>query len=414
MNVYDYSNLEKCFVIGSVGENIDLFINNVLYRNLEDLSKLKSATHPKEAERKERIRKQQENSEGVMMPHTMRRRKKQKVFIETNLTNSVIIVNGSNCFGTKDCKYYHDKFKILNNVLKSNNSHLLFVRGNDDPTYFDNELINMSNIRTLKDNSVIKLKEYNCLCIGGGISIDRIWRIEQEKRIGKKLYWENECIRFNEEDIAEILNSHKISLVVSSASPSFIGIGHMSIPWVKEDKNLLKELKEEQSMMDTIHKMMVDANNIPLLWMYGKLNDNTQTTTHSITFNSLHGTQIFNADMFIGRMLQRQNNEKVEDISKLGKITLSNDFNYDSISLDFSGEPTITTASTIFNYGDLDLEWEVMQAPNMPDIPITDLVTPPQEPINVFDNEAQEELLNALREELMGINHLRYGNTTNE
>lgn len=413
MNVYDYSNLEKCFVIGSVGENIDLFINNVLYRNLEDLSKLKLATHPKEAERKERIRKQQENSEGVMMPHTMRRKKKQKVFVETNLTNSVIIVNGSNCFGTKDCKYYHNKFKILNNVLKSNDSHLLFVRGNDDPTYFDNELINMSNIRTLKDNSVIKLKEYNCLCIGGGISIDRIWRIEQEKRIGKKLYWENECIRFNEEDIAEILSNHKISLVVSSASPSFIGIDQMSIPWVKEDKNLLNELKEEQSIMDTIHKMMVDANNIPLLWTYGKLNDNKQNTTHSITFNSLCNSlcniQIFNADMFIKRMLKRQDNEKVKDTSKLGKITLSDDLN---ISMDYSGEPTITTASTILNYSDFG--WEVMQAPNMPDIPITDLVALPQEPINVFDDESQEELLNALREELRGINRIRYGNTTNE
>ena len=259
MKIYDYGKIKTCLICGSINGNVDHFVKMVV-GSLTDIRKYKVEQHPKEIERQERIRRKQEEEAqslangrgpvglggGIPIPHPYdphgnapRRYAKKMSKMPRScgyiLDNTVLIVNGSNTFGQNDLKYYYDKFNMLNDVLADNNTHILFVRGNDDPKYFTDELLNLSNIKTIQDYSVIKLDKFNCLCIGGQVSLDRLWKCEQEKRIGKKMFWENEHIAFDEDAINAILSKYKISCIITPSSPSFAYPGtnvFKKSPWV--------------------------------------------------------------------------------------------------------------------------------------------------------------------------------------
>jgi hypothetical protein len=213
-----------------------------------------------------------------------------------NLTETVIIVDGCNGFGERDLKYYHDKLKMFNKVLADNNTHVLFVRGNDNPKYFEDGLIDLSNIKTIQDYSVIKLSKFNCLCIGGCVSLDRIWRMEQEKRIGRKMYWENERMNYNEEDIDKIIKDYNIACVVTSSCPSFAFPGMNSFKhstWASKDKNIIKDMTEERMTMDKIYNKIVENNKKPYIWAYSRFNSSNQNMINDILFQSLNPFQFF-------------------------------------------------------------------------------------------------------------------------
>ena len=100
------------------------------------------------------------------------------------ITDSVIIFAGDIGLGFEKTEHYKQIFPKLNKVMKMQGNVLLFVRGNhDDPSYFQEEKINYSNIKSIPDYSVInfyqdwddEMKEspkFSILCVGGGISID--------------------------------------------------------------------------------------------------------------------------------------------------------------------------------------------------------------------------------------------------
>lgn len=213
-----------------------------------------------------------------------------------NLTDTVIIVDGCNGFGERDLKYYHDKLEMFNKVLADNNTHVLFVRGNDDPKYFEDALIDFSNIKTIQDYSVIKLSKFNCLCIGGCVSLDRTWRMEQEKRIGRKMYWENERMNYNEADIDNILKDYNIACVVTSSCPSFAYPGMNSFKystWASKDKTVIKDITEERMIMDKIYNKIVENNKKPYIWTYSRFENSNQNMINDILFQSLNPFQFF-------------------------------------------------------------------------------------------------------------------------
>jgi len=213
------------------------------------------------------------------------------------LDNAVLIVNGSNTFGQNDLKYYYDKFNMLNDVLADNNAYILFVRGNDDPKYFTDELLNLSNVKTIQDYSVIKLNKFNCLCIGGQVSLDRLWKSEQEKRIGKKMFWENEHMTFDEDSINEILSKHKISCIITPSSPSFAYPGTNAFkknPWVTKDKALLNDLNYERVIMDRIYNKIIESKSKPYIWTYSRFDTSNQSVINDILFQSLCSFQFLN------------------------------------------------------------------------------------------------------------------------
>lgn len=319
MKIYDYGKIKTCLICGSINGNVDRFVKMIV-GSLTNIKKYKVEQHPKEIERQERIRRKQEEEAqaladrrdlvgiggGIPHPHDPHgngpRRYAKKISKQPKccgycLDNTVLIVNGSNTFGQNDLKYYYDKFNILNDVLADNNTHILFVRGNDDPKYFTDELLNLSNVKTIQDYSVIKLNKFNCLCIGGQVSLDRLWKSEQEKRIGKKMFWEDEHITFDEDAINAILSKYKISCIVTPSSPSFAYPGtnvFKKSPWVAKDKTLLNDLNDERVIMDRIYNKIIESKSKPYIWTYSRFDTSNQSMINDILFQSLCPFQFFN------------------------------------------------------------------------------------------------------------------------
>jgi signal recognition particle subunit SEC65 len=307
MKIYDYGKIKSCLICGNIDGNFDRFIKTVV-GSLRNLKSYVVETHPKEIERQERLaRKREEESHnggggifGGPAPHyaprPTRLKKPKMMNCGYNLTDTVIIVDGCNGFGERDLKYYHDKLEMFNNVLADNNTHVLFVRGNDDPKYFEDALIDLSNIKTIQDYSVIKLSKFNCLCIGGCVSLDRTWRMEQEKRVGRKMYWENERMQYNEEDIDKILKEYNIACVVTASCPSFAYPGMNSFKystWASKDKTVIKDITEERMIMDKIYNKIVENNKKPYIWTYSRFKNSNQNMINDILFQSLNPFQFF-------------------------------------------------------------------------------------------------------------------------
>ena len=308
MKVYDYGKTKNCLICGNIDGNFDRFIKTVV-GSLRNLKSYVVETHPKEIERQERLaRKREEEShngggrifggpEPHYAPRPTRFKKTPKMMnCGYNLTDTVIIVDGCNGFGERDLKYYHDKLEMFNKVLADNNTHVLFVRGNDDPKYFEDALIDLSNIKTIQDYSVIKLSKFNCLCIGGFVSLDRTWRMEQEKRIGRKMYWENERMQYNEEDIDKILKEYNIACVVTASCPSFAYPGMNSFKystWASNDKTVIKDITEERMFMDKIYNKIVENNKKPYIWAYSRFKNSNKNMINDILFQSLNSFQFF-------------------------------------------------------------------------------------------------------------------------
>lgn len=319
MKIYDYGKIKTCLICGSINGNVDRFVKMIV-GSLTDIRKYKVEQHPKEIERQERIRRKQEEEAqaladrrnpfgiggGIPHPHDphdnaprryAKKMSKLPKYCGYCLDNTVLIVNGSNTFGQNDLKYYYDKFSMLNKVLADNNSHILFVRGNDDPKYFTDELLNLSNVKTIQDYSVIKLNKFNCLCIGGQVSLDRLWKSEQEKRIGKKMFWENEHMTFDENAINVILSKYKISCIVTPSSPSFAYPGtnvFKKSPWATKDKTLLNDLNDERVIMDRIYNKIIESKSKPYIWAYSRFDASNQSMINDILFQSLCPFQFLN------------------------------------------------------------------------------------------------------------------------
>lgn len=216
--------------------------------------------------------------------------------------NVLYIVAGDCGFGFKKPQYYFDFFSKLNEVLKENNTHILFVRGNHDSvTYFTNEIINFSNVKTIPDYSIVKVvnekESQNILCIGGATSIDRMSRIENDDYIAsfggsRKSYWEDEQPVFNKEAFDEIKEAGiKVNAVVTHTCPSFCyptnkeGIKS----WLIYDKDLSRDLDIERGIMDNIYHRLIKEDRHPIkTWCYGHFHDSYTMEYENTIFRLLY------------------------------------------------------------------------------------------------------------------------------
>lgn len=303
MKIYDFKNLEKCFVCGNIDKNMDKFIQ-LLTSNLSHYEKVE---HPKEIERQERLRNRQQTMVGLGGVRPLRRSRDENElrtsikkmfnsqFGDNGYNNSVIIVSGNCGIGTKGIKYYEQLFDKLNKALVADNCFVLFVRGNnDDPSIFNECKIDLSNIKTIPDYSVVILKSFNCLCIGGSVSLDKEWKLSQEETFGKKLFWKNEEPYFDEKTLDEILKKYEIGCVITSTSPSFAFPGTNAFnksKWVKDNKTIKRTFSNERKILDKIYDKIIDCDTKPYVWIYGRFKQHNHTKVNDIVFDSLASFQ---------------------------------------------------------------------------------------------------------------------------
>lgn len=390
MNVYNLKQIEKCFVCGNVDRNMDRFIKSITSR----LPKFEKVEHPMEIARKKRLEEAKSqmatnslhgmlrgNGRGLDATFEVKISKDKKPWMPSASTydNSIIIVSGNGGIGLKSKQYYDETFGKLEKSLADNNCYIFFVRGNsDDPTYFENRLIDFEHIKTIPDYSVIVLKTFNCLCVGGSYSIDKEWKLDQEQRFGKKSYWENEAPTMDEEQLDEILKEFKISCVVTSTSPSFVYPSANSFKnskWFSSNKENMRNFTNERKIMDKIYEKILDSDSKPFVWAYGRFKMGNTNKVNDIAFLSLSQYQIMNTNDIISSMFG-------VDTSKKLKIN------------DFAFEPLIRSNYRVRNLED-PLEEPIGEVEEEEEMAIDEFIEDEPQPI-----EANNATLNRMYQEL--------------
>ena len=136
----------------------------------------------------------------------------------------------------------------LNYSLKYGNNKLYILRGNhDNPDIFLNKS-KYSNIRFVKDYSILNIQNKKILLIGGGVSIDRI---ERRKNIS---WWENEEIIVDEKKLKSLSKKNFDILITHVPSRSiFYDVNDSLLQyWIKKDNTLIELIKKENESLDII------------------------------------------------------------------------------------------------------------------------------------------------------------------
>lgn len=145
----------------------------------------------------------------------------------------------------------------VNEFLKERNIQLYVIRGNhDDPEFFNGDKrLTFSNIEFLPDYSTKIINGKKFLFVGGGISIDRKWRIEAEQNGKGKSYWEDEVFVLNYEEAVK----HKdCDILITHSTPSWIGPTNKSgiATFCAADKPLWDECLEERELHNKLFEIV--------------------------------------------------------------------------------------------------------------------------------------------------------------
>lgn len=283
MDIYDFSTISRTFFCGTLSDNEESFIRLLC----DGMSNgIETPVHPKEIERQERIGKRK----GKRMSMLSGALKPFKTRGNGRYDNSVIFISGGAGFGTKDDDFFGEVLGKINNISKQNNSYVIIVRGSkDDPSYFTEHKFDLSNVKLVPDYSVVRMKGFDVLCVGGGLTIDRQWRIEQGKRLGKTLYFEGCRSVFDDKSLSDVLNDFKIACVVTTDAPTFVPPSidlSNSSKWVANDKDIISDMTAQRLVMDRIYNEMTRLNKKPYVWCHNSSIDDTNSTLNNIRYIS--------------------------------------------------------------------------------------------------------------------------------
>ena len=198
-----------------------------------------------------------------------------KTCVQYGMTDTLVIVAGDCGFGFERPNHYINLYNGLADRLKKANNWIVFVRGNhDDPSYFQEEKICYERFRCVPDYSVIQACGLDILCVGGGVSIDRLARQRDDARYIRKetaSYWADEMPVFNEDRIKEISDCCLIDTVVTHTAPSFCPLLDKNglRGWAAYDPQLLVDCDMERITMDRIYQTLKESGHPVNKWYYG-------------------------------------------------------------------------------------------------------------------------------------------------
>ena len=229
------------------------------------------------------------NNSGMSKKAQSRRRKSLGGRITSKIYNSVIVVCGGCYIGTKSEGYYSKYLTQINNLAKENNLKVLFLRGNgDDPSMFDGRTYDLENVAFIPDYSTVITQRHTCLCIGGGVSLERSWMKSKETMTNTKKYFENEAPVFKKDVLNRLVEEHKYNCVITNGSPS-LAWPSMTIgeEWIEHDKTLEKDLAEERLVHDKVYVTLMEQKLKLDSWIYTKYNYRNSSTMNGIMFTSI-------------------------------------------------------------------------------------------------------------------------------
>ena len=212
------------------------------------------------------------------------------VYKLNQFTDTVLIVCGDIGMGFHKDEYYFALFKKLNLKLSKNNNYLVMFRGNhDNPAFFDGTFKKYKHIHLIPDYSVVTIGQTNILCIGGATSVDRTYRIDDERRRGRKSYWgDAELPYFDDEKLDEInqVFPNNIDMVATHTCPSFAyPTSKQNIrEWLRLDVDLSQTLDKERDTMDKIYTKLMEKQKQITDWYYGHFHEHKLEQHNGINF----------------------------------------------------------------------------------------------------------------------------------
>lgn len=287
MNIYDFSTSDKLYVIGLFDNNFDWLFHAILPKN--------------------------------------KRLRSSSIYF-----NSVIILSGGNNITHHNLHTLKKYLNSFNDKLQKFNINIVIIRGNnDEASVFEETAINLSNIKTIPDYSILKMNDKNVLCVGGNISLNRTWKQKYEAIISKfkdnetKIYWDDESFNFDDERINEIIKSDiKIDGVITNISPlfAFPPTKMINSVWLKNDKGLYNDIQNERLNLDKLFQIL-SAKNKLLFWVYNGYDMRQQEQRKDTYFFSIYHHEIFDPLSTINELEEnnKNKNEKIDsfDFNKI-------------------------------------------------------------------------------------------------
>lgn len=219
-----------------------------------------------------------------------------KCCIQYQMTDTLIIVAGDCGFGFNKPGYYDAVYQKASKRLERYNNWFVFVRGNhDNPAYFDGQQVNYKRWKAVPDYSVIKACGHTILCIGGAISIDRGWRMYENRietgdgKLTPFVYWPDERPVYDQAQLEAISKDHAVDVVITHTAPSFCErVSRSNIQdWLIKDEDLLDDVKYEKKVMDKICSYLKEYGHPLQHWYYGHFHESWHSEIEGVRYNML-------------------------------------------------------------------------------------------------------------------------------
>ena len=227
-----------------------------------------------------------------------------KLCVQYQMKDTVLIVAGDCGFGFEKKAYYEQMVRRNAKRMNDANNWIVFVRGNhDNPAYFDGKQFKHRRFVAVPDYSIISACKHTILCIGGGISIDRNYRIDMWKRycskhgkygqsqdkLDKNFYWSNEVPVYDEEMLNLINEQYAVDIVISHTAPDFCELitkrGLYSFATC--DEKLLEDVENERATMTKIYNHLVHDVHPLSHWYYGHFHQSWHSSIEGVLFKML-------------------------------------------------------------------------------------------------------------------------------
>lgn len=220
-----------------------------------------------------------------------------------DIRDAHIIQVGDFGVGFKSVEKERKELLMYHDLLVKRNVIVWAIRGNHDyKPHFDNDPFGLSNIKLVKDYTVLNLEGKNILCIGGAVSVDRKMRYTKHQNIGRfdvktgsETWWPDEGFDFDNDKLKDLRD---INIIVTHTAPDYCipdnsyGFGPFVDGLIKFDPDLKLDLLEERRKM-TLAFQTVKENNDIKLHLYGHFHRSDMITMYGTRHRLLNVGELF-------------------------------------------------------------------------------------------------------------------------
>lgn len=215
-----------------------------------------------------------------------------------DIKDAYIVQVGDFGVGFKSLKKEKILLDSIHIELVKRNIIVYAIRGNHDyKPYFDNDPFGFTNIKLVRDYTVLNLNNKNILCIGGAVSIDRKFRKTKSQRLGNfdvkngdESWWPDEVLNL---EIDKLTNLRDINIVVTHTAPDYCpidninGFGPFVNSFIKNDPDLSFDLSNERRLMTIIFQTIKLHNDIEFAY-YGHFHRSDVITVNGTQYRLLN------------------------------------------------------------------------------------------------------------------------------